>query len=324
MPGQKTIPLIAPVQDQLHRPTWSVMIPVYNCIQFLPQTLSAVLAQDPGSTEMEIFVVDDCSTDGDVYALVQEMGKGRISYFRQDQNVGSLRNFETCLNLSRGYVVHLLHGDDFPLNGYYQKMEDLLKRYPTAGAACCRIQYIDGAGKITGYQSIEKAEEGILHDWLVKSAARPRLQYCAVSVRREAYEKLGGFYAVSYGEDWEMWTRIAKSYPFVYTPLTLATYRRHLHSISASKKQSLEHIVDIRKVIELIQQHLPLELRESLRIRATRYYARLTMSTAFSVWVRTRDKQNALDQANAAIALAPHVYLYFRYLLLQIRIFLQR
>jgi len=28
-------------------------------------------------------------------------------------------------------------------------------------------------------------------------------------VKREVYEKLGGFYGVEYGEDWEMWVRIA-------------------------------------------------------------------------------------------------------------------
>jgi glycosyltransferase involved in cell wall biosynthesis len=111
-------PIIAPVTDQAHRPLWSVMIPVYNCLGYLQKTLSSVLAQDPGPEIMQIAVIDDCSSDGDVWALVQQLGKGRVEYFRQEQNRGSLRNFETCLNRSRGHWVHLLHGDDWVAPGF--------------------------------------------------------------------------------------------------------------------------------------------------------------------------------------------------------------
>ena len=57
-------------------------------------------------------VLCDGSTDLDVEALVMSLGKGRVKYYRQPQNVGSLRNFETCINRANGHLVHLLHGDD--------------------------------------------------------------------------------------------------------------------------------------------------------------------------------------------------------------------
>jgi len=74
------------------------MIPAYNCTGFLTEALEAVLAQALPPEQMQIEVVDDCSTDADVEALVQAIGKGRIGYFRQPENKGSLRNFETCIN----------------------------------------------------------------------------------------------------------------------------------------------------------------------------------------------------------------------------------
>lgn len=95
-------PTIAPVQAGIFRPLLSVMIPTYNCTQYLREALVSVLAQDPGADRMQIEVVDDCSTDADVQAVVQEIGKGRVGYYRQERNVGSLRNFETCLNRSTG------------------------------------------------------------------------------------------------------------------------------------------------------------------------------------------------------------------------------
>src|SRR5580704_11221966 len=126
-------PEISPVPDYIRRPLWSVMIPAYNCSQYLTDNILSVLAQDPGPDHMQIEVVDDCSTDTDVEFLVQEIGKGRVSYFRQQENVGSLRNFETCINRATGRYIHLLHGDDQVLIGFYAEIENLYKAYPVSG-----------------------------------------------------------------------------------------------------------------------------------------------------------------------------------------------
>jgi glycosyltransferase involved in cell wall biosynthesis len=112
-------PDIPPLFPDSSRPLWSVMIPVFNCAQFLKETLESVLSQDLGETLMQIEVVDDASTDTDVAALVNKIGKGRVRYFCQTFNAGSLRNFETCINRSKGKLVHLLHGDDRVKDGFY-------------------------------------------------------------------------------------------------------------------------------------------------------------------------------------------------------------
>src|SRR5688572_7606167 len=116
-PSNRLIPTIAPLPDTIQRPQWSVMIPVYNCMNYLSQTLSSVLSQDMGVSAMEIVVVDDCSNDGNVEELVNSIGNHRVRYFRQEKNVGSLKNFETCLNIARGHFIHLLHGDDYVMEG---------------------------------------------------------------------------------------------------------------------------------------------------------------------------------------------------------------
>ncbi len=135
-------PVIAPLPDNAVRKLWSVMIPVYNCSDYLPQALQSVLDQDMGEDLMQIEVVDDCSTDADIENMVKEMGKGRVSYFRQPVNVGSLRNFETCLNRAHGKYIHLMHGDDKLINGFYKEITALFEKFPKAGAAFCAHQHI--------------------------------------------------------------------------------------------------------------------------------------------------------------------------------------
>ena len=70
-------PEIDPVSGP-EQPFWSVMIPVYNCTAYLKEALGSVLLQDKGVADMQIEVVDDCSTDGDVEALVLLIGNGRV------------------------------------------------------------------------------------------------------------------------------------------------------------------------------------------------------------------------------------------------------
>jgi glycosyltransferase involved in cell wall biosynthesis len=142
-------PEIKPVPENIQRPRWSVMIPAYNCSQYLIENILSVLQQDPGPLQMQIEVVDDSSTDTDVEALVKEAGKGRVGYYRQPENVGSLRNFETCLNRATGHYIHILHGDDKLRNGFYNEIEKLFAAFPEAGAAFTGFTFIDE--KISGY-----------------------------------------------------------------------------------------------------------------------------------------------------------------------------
>ena len=107
-----TVPKIAPIMQSNSRPFWSVMIPTYNCAEYLGQTLQSVLAQDLGSDMMQIEVVDDCSNKDDPEAVIKAVGGGRVKFHRKPKNAGPIANFNTCIERSRGRYVHILHGDD--------------------------------------------------------------------------------------------------------------------------------------------------------------------------------------------------------------------
>jgi glycosyltransferase involved in cell wall biosynthesis len=267
------------------------MIPAYNCYHTLGETISSVLLQDPGEEQMQIEIVDDGSTDGDVKELVERLGKGRIVYFRKAINEGSLAAFETCLNRSRGQLIHILHGDDKVRNGYYEKVAGLFQKYPHVGAAFCRYCTINDKGKVLWDHGREMNEDGLLDNWLYKIASHQRLQYCTIAVRREVYERLGGFYGVTYGEDWEMWVWIAAHHDVAYTPDILAEYRLHSNTISHQSYLNSKHIDDMRWVIKTIQKWIPDHLKKELQKEASRFYAVYAMDIANSIWGQTGDKK---------------------------------
>lgn len=260
---------VAPVAGA-ERPLWSVMIPTHDCAPYLRHTLASVLAQDPGPRHMQIEVVDDASSDRPE-AVVDELGRGRVRFFRQPRNVGHVANFNSCLERSRGQLVHILHGDDCVRDGFYEAMGRLLEEEPTAGAAFCRYIAMDEVGDWTSIAPLEQRFAGLIPDWLEKIAVGQRLQTPCMVVRREVYEQLGGFdRRGGFAEDWEMWVRIAARYPVAYQPQPLALYRVHSLSRTGRMLRTGENVRDLRRVIEINREHLPPAQADEITRRALR------------------------------------------------------
>ncbi|MEO6917202.1 MAG: glycosyltransferase [Chitinophagaceae bacterium] len=318
----ETPPVIHPIPDGVARSLWSVMIPVYNCFEYIRVAVESVLKQDPGEQAMQIEVIDDCSTDGDVEALVKEIGAGRVGYYRQPVNRGSLRNFETAIQRSRGERVHLLHGDDLVKPGFYEEIDKLFCANPGIGAAFTKCTHVDENGVEAAPWHISLLQEpGIIPGFLEQAAVAPILQPPSIVVKREVYEKLGSFYGVHYGEDWEMWIRIAANYSVAYSPRCLALYRSgHAANITSRSIATGQNILDIKKVIRLAQNSIPLPLRRKLKARASKNFS-IHYAMASNRIYHT-DKKGAFIQAHGALGLSSNlksIYYVVRLYLLHLR-----
>jgi GT2 family glycosyltransferase len=248
---------IDPVPPGIARPLWSVMIPHYNSSDYLAETLESVLAQDPGPDQMQIEVVDDHSTRNDPEPVVRSIGRGRVAFHRQPHNVKHVRNFATCLSRSRGKLVHLLHGDDFVLPGFYRAMGAAFERAPETGLATCRHQYITD-GRVFGTSALRREVAGTWDGAYEELAVHGNVQTPSVVVRRECYETLGGFDdRLLCTEDYEMWARVASKYPVWYEPAVLAAYRFHGGSNTARDAATAENIRDMRRAVAIITAELP-------------------------------------------------------------------
>ncbi len=293
---------IAPPAGELARPRWSVMIPTFNCAEQLRVTLAGVLVQDPGPEQMQIEVVDDCSTDDDPAAVVDEIAGKRVTFWRQPRNVGHVENFATCLQRSRGELVHLLHGDDAVRDGFYRTMAQPFATRPDLGAAFCRYISIDERGNWQTISALEQPASGVLAGWLERIAVGQRLQPPCMVVRRSVYERLGGFdrRIGRYGEDWEMWVRIAAQFEVWFEVQPLALYRVGSSSLTATTMRSGENVADILRAIDIIHGHLPPERADALRSRAREVAATTALRRARRA-IDTGRPQVARAQVRAAI-----------------------
>lgn len=250
-------PRIEPVGEDVPRPLWSVMIPSFNSLpSYLRQTLDSVLAQDPGPAQMQIEVVDDCSNEDDLEALVRECGNGRVSFYRKPEHEGMAAMFNSCIRRSWGQLVHILHSDDYLLPGFYPRLADVAAHHPDVALIASRSFLVDHESAIIGVTERLPALEGGAH--VVDSFFyRTPIQTPGVVVRRAFYERHGGFTDVPCLLDCEMWTRAISLAGGVVTAEVLACYRMFEENHSAQSARTTRMLQGATVLNELFAARHP-------------------------------------------------------------------
>lgn len=247
-----TPPPIPPVTGDAPRPLWSVMIPTFNCASYLRQTLQSVLARAPGPDQMQIEVVDDVSTKDDPEAVVREVGQGRVLFHRKSQNGGAIANFNTCIERSRGQLVHILHGDDFVLPGFYEKIGAAAAARPDLAFFASRSFFVDEQGIISAVsERMPVLEVGgkAVEDFYYGTP----IQTPSAVVRRSFYEQHGGFILpLVHCADREMWSRAVGWGGGMSLPDVLCCYRVFAANDSGRLARTAENLRDIARLNGLL------------------------------------------------------------------------
>ena len=245
-------PEVKPVLEGIHRPFWSIMIPTYNCAQYLSQTLESVLTQDLGSQYMQIEVVDDCSSDNPK-RIVDELGQGRVGFYQQSKNVGLSKNFNTCVNRASGHWIHILHGDDMVEPCFYEKMYELALQYPNAGLLVSRSFYVDEHNNLIDISSRLENLETYSYDPLPFLYSNP-FRTPSVVVSRNFYETYGGFCLnLSHCADWDLWIRAINSMGGISTNLPLTRYRMSPINHTSKLMKTGENVQDFLRIGMIFQ-----------------------------------------------------------------------
>ncbi len=99
------------IEIQKHSPKVSVLIPVYNREELIGECIQSAL--DQTFIDLEIIIVDNASTDKTWEVCQQYAAKdSRVRIFRNDTNIGPVRNWLRCVNEARGEFGKMLFSDD--------------------------------------------------------------------------------------------------------------------------------------------------------------------------------------------------------------------
>jgi glycosyltransferase involved in cell wall biosynthesis len=112
-------------------PGFSVVVPSFNRVAMLPETLDAILAQRPAPRE--VILVDDGSTDG-TQAMLAARYAGRVRGV-VTANAGDLAARNTGLRLAREELVAFCDSDDVWEPGFLAAMATLWRAEPATRVA---------------------------------------------------------------------------------------------------------------------------------------------------------------------------------------------
>src|SRR5690606_26729886 len=127
------------------------------------------------------------------------------------------------------------------------------------GAAFSRHQFVDENDNTLSLSEAISATPGILEGFIYSIASGQIIQTPSIVVKREVYEKIGGFNkSLKWCEDWEMWIRIACHFNFYYEPAILASYRVHKTSNTGGSTKSGKFIDDVLNCIQIYLSYLPI------------------------------------------------------------------
>jgi glycosyltransferase involved in cell wall biosynthesis len=104
----------------MHSHKVSILIPVYNREKFIGDCIQSAL--DQTYPNIEVIVVDNASTDK-TWDICQKFATKdcRMRIFRNQQNIGPVRNWLRCVEEARGYYGKILWSDDLIAPTFLEK-----------------------------------------------------------------------------------------------------------------------------------------------------------------------------------------------------------
>lgn len=219
-------------------PAISIITPVRNLEQYLSAAIESVRAQTYDDWEM--IIVDDGSSDRSFEIATSAAAEdSRICPIRSDgRGAAAARN--TGLRIGRGRFITFLDGDDLFEPEKLEKDIKVFEANPQAMLTYGPTLWWFSDDPSRNWAEQMSGESGRLHiapKLLDKVILRQRSQVpciCAVMVRREALQSVGGFHeSFQLYEDQTLLVKLLLRYPAFVTDTPTSRYRQHAQSTSA-------------------------------------------------------------------------------------------
>lgn len=292
-------------------PQVSVVIPAYNSMAYLPDTLDSVLKQT--FTNFEVLIINDGSSDN-IVEWASKIIDPRVKLISQANQGASVARNTGIIN-AQGEYVAFLDADDLWEPTKLEKQVNCLDENSQVGLVHTWMLLIDRENKPTGRVMKSTVEGNALH----RIIERNSIACSSAMVRRSCFEDLGLFdISLHFAEDWDMWIRIASGYQFTVIKESLIRYRQHPNGKS---KKYFSRLEDFRNIIEKAFESIPFEL---LYLR-NRSYGYINLIVAWKCLQNNDiDHQTINHFRRQALAHYPQICFSWEYMRLSLAMLLMR
>jgi glycosyltransferase involved in cell wall biosynthesis len=190
----------------MSKPLVSVIIPTFNRAYCLAESIRSVL--DQSFTDFELIVVDDGSTDRTVQ-VVREFPDIQLISLEKNEGVSFARNLG--IERAQGDWVAFLDSDDLWEKGKLQAQMNWVEQHPDCQAVYTDEIWIRNGVRVNPMNKHQKYSGDIFQYCLPLCIVSPS----SVLLRAGLLEEVGTFdETMPVCEDYDLWLRIAKRFPF--------------------------------------------------------------------------------------------------------------
>ncbi|GEC73208.1 Glycosyl transferase family 2 [Flavobacterium flevense] len=239
--------------DKSNKALVSIVFTSYNHKEYLRQALDSLVGQT--YPNLEIIIIDDCSTDGSQEILKEYSHYPNINLKLQTENSGSyVKASNYGASFANGEYILFAQCDDFAESNQIEVLMEQFEKNPSAGVVFSTSKLVDEKGiafsddfigreksfkNAVSKKSLISGKE--MKEFLSFSCVIPNLS--AALIKRELFTKVNGLsdrYLVV--ADWEFWLDMTELTDFVYVSMPLNYFRQHATTIRSSIKMKTQII----------------------------------------------------------------------------------
>ncbi len=236
-------------------PRVTVLLATYNDEPFLGAAIDSVLAQT--FSDFELLVVIDASTDRS-HDIVESYRDPRVRLLVNETNVGLAASLNRGLAIIASDYVARLDGNDLSFPERLARQVAYLDAHPEVAVVGSQATLIDIAGRRVGKARRPATELGMRWHRIFGS---PLIHSSVMFRRAIVWDALGGYDSrYRFGEDFELWNRLAKEHAMRNLPEALVAYRDDPGSMSGAARHPARDGYLARKA-PLVYENLREELR---------------------------------------------------------------
>lgn len=273
----------------------SVIVPNYNYAKFIKKRLKTILGQT--YPIYELIILDDCSTDGSVEIIKQELEKIkakfsnlRVIFVRNNKNSGkSMAQWKKGFELAKGDFVWIAEADDLSNRRF---LEETMKGFddPKVVLSYAESSIINEFGIMiapnfrwsrdkektghfkTGYKKDGKQE---IEEIMAIRCTIPNVSGVVFRNDKKWLKYLDEALKFSQVGDWYFYTKVLENGKISYNRRSLNKFRVHRGSVTNKSKSGRQHYAEVVKMHEYFNKNFDIKTKikiamdnELMRVRA--------------------------------------------------------
>jgi len=237
-------------RDTVVKPALTIVMPVYNGIEFIKEAVDSVLTQS--FTDWELIISDNCSKD-ETPAYLDTLTDPRIRAYKQENNLGIFGNLNFLFQQARSEHTLILCHDDYLLPGGLEAVNNTWNSLSDS-VGFVRFNWDPNTNREYALPPTIRPHEAIAFFFVYGNIMG---NISNVSVRTSLVINAGGFRAdLPYAGDFDFWSRMSQQVDIALSKDKVSYIRRHPNAGSFNLNRRGELVNQLFIVVNYLYEEM--------------------------------------------------------------------